>query len=74
MVPPDVTDILPSWILDRAACVALLLRRNFGVVDLNWLQFFVISIYATSIAGVACTALAAAYFQRRQVSAKGAGA
>jgi hypothetical protein len=45
--------------------VALLLWRNFGVVDLNWLQFFILSIYATSIAGVVCVALAAAYFQHR---------
>lgn len=45
--------------------VALLLWRNFGVVDLNWLQFFVLSIYATSIAGIACVALAAVYFQHR---------
>ena len=45
--------------------VALLLWKNFGVVDLNWLQFFVLSIYATSIAGVVCIALAAVYFQRR---------
>jgi hypothetical protein len=43
--------------------VALLLWRNFGVVDLNWLQFFVLSIYATSLAGIVCVALAAAYFQ-----------
>lgn len=45
--------------------VALLLWRNFGVVDLNWLQFFILSIYATSIAGVVCVALAAVYFQHR---------
>jgi hypothetical protein len=45
--------------------VALLLWRNFGVVDLNWLQFFVLSIYATSIAGIVCVVLAAVYFQRR---------
>lgn len=45
--------------------VALLLWRNFGVVDLNWLQFFVLSIYATSIAGIVCVALAAVYFQHR---------
>lgn len=45
--------------------VALLLWRNFGVVDLNWLQFFVLSIYATSVAGVVCVALAGIYFQRR---------
>lgn len=51
--------------------VALLLWRNFGVVDLNWLQFFVLSIYATSIAGVVCVALAAAYFQHRHPPAAG---
>lgn len=53
--------------------VALLLWRNFGVVDLNWLQFFILSIYATSIAGVVCVALAAAYFQHRHPAASGTG-
>ncbi len=45
--------------------VALLIWRNFGAVTLDWLQFFVISAYATSIVGVVATALAAIYFGRR---------
>ncbi len=45
--------------------VALLIWRNFGAVKMNWLQFFVLSAYVTSIVGVAATALAAIYFGRR---------
>jgi len=45
--------------------VALLLWRNFGEISLNWVQFFTLSAYATSIVGVAATALAAVYFWRR---------
>jgi hypothetical protein len=45
--------------------VALLLWRNFGEVTLNWVQFFTLSAYATSLVGVVCTALAALYFWRR---------
>ena len=48
--------------------VALLLWRNFGAVTLDWVQFFVISAYATSIIGVAATALAAIYFGRRSAA------
>ena len=48
--------------------VALLLWRNFAEVKLDWVQFFILSAYATSIVGVAATVLAAVYFggaQRR---------
>ena len=45
--------------------VALLLWRNFGQVSLNWVQFFTLSAYATSIVGVVATVLAAIYFLRR---------
>jgi hypothetical protein len=45
--------------------VALLLWRNFGEISLNWVQFFILSAYATSIVGVVATALAAIYFRRR---------
>jgi len=45
--------------------VALLLWRNFGAISLNWVQFFILSAYATSVVGVAATALAAVYFWRR---------
>ncbi len=45
--------------------VALLLWRNFAMVDLDWLHFFVASIYATSLFGAACTVLAGLYFVAR---------
>ncbi len=49
--------------------VALLLWRNFGGFKLDWLQFFTLSAYATSVAGAVLTALAAAYFRGRAGSA-----
>ncbi len=53
--------------------VALLLWRNFGEISLNWVQFFTLSAYATSIVGVVATVIAAIYFGRhapsRQASA-----
>jgi hypothetical protein len=45
--------------------VALLLWRNFGGFKLDWLQFFILSAYATSLAGAALTVLAAIYFLGR---------
>ena len=45
--------------------VALLLWRNFGELNLNWVQFSVLSAYVISIVGVAATAMAAIYFQRQ---------
>ena len=45
--------------------VALLLWRNFGGFRLNWLQFFTLSAYATSLVGAILTALAALYFIRK---------
>jgi hypothetical protein len=45
--------------------VALLLWRNFGGFKLDWLQFFTLSAYATSVAGAVLTALAALYFRGR---------
>ena len=44
--------------------VALLLARNFGGFHLDWLRFFTLSAYATSIVGAVLTVLAAAYFSR----------
>jgi hypothetical protein len=44
---------------------ALLVWRNFGAVKLDWLQFFILSAYATSLVGAVLSALAAAYFWRR---------
>ena len=45
--------------------VALLLWRNFGGLKLDWLQFFTLSAYATSLVGAVLTALAAVYFRAR---------
>jgi len=45
--------------------VALLLWRNFGGFKLDWLQFFTLSAYATSLVGAVLTALAALYFRAR---------
>jgi hypothetical protein len=45
--------------------VTLLLWRNFGGFHLNWLQFFTLSAYATSLVGAVLTALAAVYFSRK---------
>lgn len=43
--------------------VALLVWRNFVMVDLDWLKFFIASAYATSLVGAICTLLAGLYFQ-----------
>ena len=45
--------------------VALLLWRNFGEVKMDWVQFCILSAYATSIVGVAATVTAAIYFWDR---------
>jgi hypothetical protein len=45
--------------------VALLLWRNFGGFKLDWLQFFTLSAYATSLIGAVLTAMAAVYFGGR---------
>ena len=44
--------------------VALLVWRNFAMVDLDWLQFFIACAYATSLVGAVCTLLAGLYFLR----------
>jgi hypothetical protein len=49
--------------------VALLVWRNFAMVELDWLGFFIASAYATSIVGAVCTVLAGTYFLRRRESA-----
>lgn len=55
--------------------VALLVWRNFAMVDLDWLSFFVNSAYATSVVGAICTLLAGLYFlRRRKASDSGQGA
>jgi hypothetical protein len=48
--------------------VALLLWRNFGKASLDWLQFFTLGAYATSLAGGIATILAAVYFYRRSTT------
>ena len=45
--------------------VALLLWRNFGQASMNWLQFFIMGAYVTSVVGAVFTAIAALYFHRR---------
>lgn len=46
--------------------VALLVWRNFAKVQMDWLDFFIASAYATSVTGVVCTLFAGVYFLRRQ--------
>jgi hypothetical protein len=45
--------------------VAVLLWRNFGQGSLNWLQFFILGAYVTSLAGIVSTGFAAFFFHRR---------
>jgi hypothetical protein len=49
--------------------VLLLLWRNFGGFKLDWLQFFTISAYGTSLVGAVLTAFAALYFHQRAPTA-----
>jgi hypothetical protein len=44
--------------------MTLLLWRNFGGSNLNWVEFFTLSAYGTSIIGLVSTAFAAFYFWR----------
>jgi hypothetical protein len=44
---------------------ALLLWRNFGEAKLEWLSFFILAAYATSIVGVVMVSAAAVYFLRQ---------
>ena len=44
--------------------VTLLLIRNFGGLHMDWLRFFTLSAYATSIVGAVLTLVAALYFGR----------
>jgi hypothetical protein len=45
---------------------ALLVWRNFGLVQLNWLQVFTAAAYATSILGTATVVLSGVFFYSRQ--------
>jgi hypothetical protein len=49
---------------------ALLLWRNFGLLQLNWLQVFIGSAYGTSIAGIIFVGLSALYFARKTAALK----
>ncbi|WP_394762543.1 DUF5690 family protein [Phenylobacterium sp.] len=50
--------------------VALLVWRNFGALKMDWLQFFILSAYATSIVGAGFSTLAAIYFARQAAGAQ----
>jgi hypothetical protein len=52
---------------------ALLVWRNFGLVQLNWLQVFTASAYGTSIAGMILIALSSIYFFRKTAAFKAPG-
>jgi hypothetical protein len=49
---------------------ALLVWRNFGLPQLNWLQVFTASAYGTSIAGTLLVGLSALYFARKTAPIK----
>jgi hypothetical protein len=49
---------------------ALLLWRNFGLVQLNWLQVFTASAYGTSVLGTILMGLSALYFVRKTARIK----
>jgi hypothetical protein len=49
---------------------ALLVWRNFGLVQLNWLQVFTAAAYATSILGSALVILSGAFFYAKQRQAR----
>jgi Family of unknown function (DUF5690) len=52
---------------------ALLLWRNFGMVQLNWLQVFTASAYFTSVAGMLLIACAAIYFVKKTATTNSLG-
>jgi hypothetical protein len=47
---------------------ALLIWRNFGLTQLNWLQVFTASAYGTSILGILFVGLSAVFFLRKAAS------
>lgn len=53
--------------------VALLLWRNFGATSLDWLQFFTMGAYATSLIGAIATGVAALCFQSHAAGAARVG-
>ena len=52
---------------------ALLVWRNFGLVQLDWLQVFTASAYGASIMGMVLTGLSAIYFLRKMAVVKPVG-
>ena len=53
---------------------SLLVWRNFGLVQLNWLQVFMAGAYATSITGLGLVGLSALFFLRKAAAVRLAGA
>jgi hypothetical protein len=53
---------------------SLLIWRNFGLVELNWLQVFMASAYGTSVVGVILVALSAAFFMHKAAAVRRAQA
>jgi hypothetical protein len=49
---------------------SLLIWRNFGLVQLNWLQVFMASAYGTSVAGIVLVGLSALFFLRRAAAVR----
>jgi hypothetical protein len=49
---------------------ALLIWRNFGLLQLNWLQVFKAGAYATSVLGMILVAMSALYFLRKGAAVK----
>ena len=47
----------------------LLIWRNFGLTQLNWLQVFTASAYGTSILGIVFVGSSAVFFLRKAASA-----
>jgi hypothetical protein len=52
---------------------ALLVWRNFGLVQLDWLQVFTASAYGASIMGMILMGLSAIYFLRKAAPVKPVG-
>jgi Family of unknown function (DUF5690) len=49
---------------------ALLIWRNFGLVQLNWMQVFTASAYGTSILGIVFVCASAVFFLRKAATVK----
>ena len=57
-----------------AGSCALLLWRNFGLQQVEWLTVFRLSVYATSVIGVILVSLSLIYFNARARTAAAAAA